>query len=201
MTTGRSNVLFLLGLCVFVTSCSTHLATRTDEPQVFSGPTPEMVDVSHGLGIPFGGIGTGFSVFGKYGFVDVYFDGRHLNSGDWRITRAPAAKPSFAFQISEGGKSTLLQETSLDWLPNAKPVEKVQAYADLPKGHFVLNKADSKLGLVMTAFSPMLPHDLTNSTIPVQVFDVTVENLQFRQWGREGVGGDRKSTRLNSSHL
>ena len=176
MTTRRTNVLFLFGLSVLVTSCSTHLARRADEPQVFIGPTPEMVDVSHGLGIPFGGIGTGFSVFGKYGFVDVYFDGRHLNSGDWRITRAPAAKPSFAFQISEGGKSTLLQETPLDWLANAQPVEKVRAYADLPKGHFVFDKADSKLGLVMTAFSPMLPHDLTNSTIPVQVFDVTVEN-------------------------
>ena len=92
MTSRRTNALFLLVLSVLVTSCSTHLVRLANEPQVFSGPTPEMVDVSHGLGIPFGGIGTGFSVFGKYGFVDVYFDGRHLNSGDWRITRAPDRK-------------------------------------------------------------------------------------------------------------
>ena len=135
-----------------------------------------MVDVSHGLGMPFGGIGTGFSVFGKYGFVDVYFDGRPLNGRDWRIDQPPTEKPSFAFQLTEGGKSTVLQETPVDWLANAQPVDKVQAYADLPKGHFIFEKAGSDLGLVMTGFSPMVPHDLTNSTIPVQVFDVTVEN-------------------------
>lgn len=60
-----------------------------------------MVDVSHGPGIPFGGIGAGFSVFGKYGFVDVYFDGRHLNANDWRIDRAPTEKPAFAFQLTD----------------------------------------------------------------------------------------------------
>jgi hypothetical protein len=32
------------------------------------------VDVSHGLGIPFGGIGTGYLAFGKYGFVKVNFN-------------------------------------------------------------------------------------------------------------------------------
>ena len=100
----------------------------------------------------------------------------HLNGSDWRIDRPPTDKPAFAFQLTEGGKSTVLQETPVDWLPNAQPVDKVRAYADLPKGHFVFEKAGSNLGLVMTGFSPMVPHDLANSTIPVQVFDVTVEN-------------------------
>ena len=152
------------------------VAGESKESAVFVAPSPEMVDVSHGPGMPFGGIGTGFSTFGKYGFVDVYFDGRALNGSDWRIDRAPRDKPSFAFQLTEGDKSTVLQETSVGWLTSAKPVDKVRAYADLPKGHFVFEKADSNLTLVATAFSPMVPHDLTNSTIPVQVFDVTVEN-------------------------
>ena len=143
---------------------------------IFAAPTPEMVDVSHGPGVPFGGIGTGFSVFGKYGFVDVYFDGRHLQASDWPIDRAPERKPEFAFELAEGGKSTVLQETPVAWLPGAQPVAQVLAYADLPKGHFVFKTADASLGLVMTGFSPMVPHDLANSTIPVQVFEVTVEN-------------------------
>jgi uncharacterized protein (DUF608 family) len=146
---------------------------------VFTGPTAEMVDTSHGLGIPFGGIGTGCSVFGKYGFVHVLFDGRHLDSdmnGDWRVTRAPKIKPTFAWQLSEGDKTIVLQESGLDWLPTAQTVDQVRAYADLPKGHFVFEKAGWNLGLVMTAFSPMTPHDLANSTLPVQVFDFTVEN-------------------------
>ena len=161
----------------FATSCATQPTARSDKnKEVFTAPTPEMVDVSHSPGIPFGGIGTGFSVFGKYGFVDMYFDGRHLDSGDWRIDRAPKLKPTFAFELTEKDKSIVLQETPVDWLTNAVPVDKVKAYADLPKGHFVFEKADDNLGVVMTAFSPMVPHDLTNSTIPVQVFDITVEN-------------------------
>jgi len=143
-------------------------------------PTAEMVDVSHGPGVPFGGIGTGFSVFGKYGFVDVYFDGRPLNGKDWNITRPPAEKPAFALELSEGDKSMVLQETPVEWLPNAEPVDKVRAYAALPKGHFILDKADSNLGIRMTGFSPMAPHDLANSTIPVQLFDVTLENRADR---------------------
>jgi len=159
----------------FAAACAAQPVASGESP-VFAAPSPDMVDVSHGPGIPFGGIGTGFSVFGKYGFVDVYFDGRSLNSRDWRIDRAPKDKPAFAFQLTEGDKSTVLQETAVDWLKDAQPVEKMQAYADLPKGHFVFEKADANLGLVMNAFSPMVPHDLANSTIPVQVFDVTVEN-------------------------
>ncbi len=151
-------------------------ANESGKSAPFKTPSPDMVDVSHGPGVPFGGIGTGFSVFGKYGFVDVYFDGRHLDSGDWPIDQAPKEKPSFAFQLTEGNKSTVLQETPVEWLGNAQPVDQVKAYADLPKGHFTFEKAGSNLGIVMTGFSPLAPHDLANSTIPVQVFEITVEN-------------------------
>ena len=169
---------------VSMLAATTTVPAAGKTPPVFTGPTAEMVDTSHGLGIPFGGIGTGFSVFGKYGFVDVLFDGRHLNSdrgGDWRVTRAPKAKPTFAWQLSEGDKDIVLQESGLDWLPNAQTVDQVRAYADLPKGHFVFEKAGLDLGLVMTAFSPMAPHDLANSTIPVQVFDLTLENKSAKK--------------------
>ena len=37
-------------------------------------PDDNCIDVSHGLGVPFGGIGTGYNVFGKYGFIDINFD-------------------------------------------------------------------------------------------------------------------------------
>lgn len=170
----------LLSLLLAV-SCSTRIMpSASNEFKVFIAPTAEMVDVSHGPGVPFGGIGTGFSVFGKYGFIDVYFDGHHLNGGNWRIDQAPKDKPTFAFELTEGDKNIVLQETSVAWLTNAQPVDKVHAYADLPKGHFVFEKAGSELGLVVSGFSPMVPHDLANSTIPLQVFDVTVENKAER---------------------
>src|SRR5450432_3173374 len=100
-----------------VAGCRTQPAGNGGkESAAFVAPSPEMVDVTHGPGIAFGGIGTGFSVFGKYGFVDVYFDGRHLDSNDWRIDRAPKAKPTFAFELTEGDKNIVLQETPVAWL-------------------------------------------------------------------------------------
>jgi uncharacterized protein (DUF608 family) len=172
----KLSILGALSLFLVAGCASRPAANGNKVSTVFTIPTPEMVDVSHGPGVPFGGIGTGFSVFGKYGFVDVYFDGRHLDSGDWRIDRAPKGKPSFAFQLTEDGYSTVLQQTPVAWLTNAQPVDSVKAYADLPKGHFVFEKAGADLGIVVGGFSPMVPHDLTNSTVPVQVFDVTLEN-------------------------
>ena len=33
------------------------------------------IDISHGLGVPFGGFGTGYFVFGRHGFVNFNLDG------------------------------------------------------------------------------------------------------------------------------
>jgi uncharacterized protein (DUF608 family) len=182
--------------CLFlIVGCASGpTGSGNENSAIFTVPTPEMVDVSHGPGVPFGAIGTGFSVFGKYGFVDVYFDGRHLNSRGWHIDRPPQERPKFAFELTEGDKSLVLQETPVDWLTNAQPVDQVKAYADLPKGYFVFEKAGANLGLAVTGFSPMVPHDLANSSIPVQVFDVTVENkgdqtrsFQLALWHRDAL--------------
>jgi len=174
--TWQISLLGMACLCLISGCASDPMGRGNPTSESITIPSPEMVDVTHGPGVPFGGIGTGFSVFGKYGFVDVYFDGRHLNGGDWHIDRPPKEKPAFAFELTEGDKSLVLQETPVDWLTNAQPVDQVKAYADLPKGYFVFEKAGANLGLTMTGFSPMVPHDLANSSIPVQVFDVTVEN-------------------------
>ena len=80
--------LFLAGI-----GTTPSVAARNPSPAVFVAPTAEMVDVSHGLAMPLGGIGTGFSVFGKYGFVDVYFDGRPSKRQRLEIDRAPRDKP------------------------------------------------------------------------------------------------------------
>ena len=36
--------------------------------------TADWVNVSHGVGVPFGAIGTGYGIFGRYGFVMPNFD-------------------------------------------------------------------------------------------------------------------------------
>ena len=92
-------------LCLIAGCASDPAGSRKAASETSMVPSQEMVDVTHGPGVPFGGIGTGFPVFGKYGFVDVYFDGRHLNSGDWHIDRPPKEKPAFAFELTGGDKS------------------------------------------------------------------------------------------------
>ena len=108
-----------------------------------------MVDTNCGLGIPFGGIGTGFSAFGKYGFVAILSNVRPLNTevgGDSEVAKAPHVKPAFAFVLNDGTNDAVLQETPLSWLANAVPVDKVLAYAILPKGCFVFEKTGLGLG-------------------------------------------------------
>ncbi len=148
----------------------------------------DFVDVSHSIGIPFGGIGTGYSVFGKYGFTRVNFDSapdkesfEYPGYGPrkvWDYLAEPERLPVWGFVLTEGDRGLFLQEKPLSWYwrTPAQPVDKVRAYACLPKGVFVFEKSDWELGLTMTAFSPMVPHDLANSTVPVQVFEITVEN-------------------------
>ena len=106
--TWQISLLGMACLCLISGCASDPMGRGNPTSESITVPSPEMVDVTHGPGVPFGGIGTGFSVFGKYGFVDVYFDGRHLNGGDWHIDRPPKEKPAFAFELTEGDKSLVL---------------------------------------------------------------------------------------------
>jgi uncharacterized protein (DUF608 family) len=144
------------------------------------------VDVSHGLGIPFGGIGTGYSVFGKYGFVKPNFDSipdratmDYNGKGpkeSFNYLDEPEHKAAYALLLRVDSTTHALQETPVPWVPNSIPARCVRAFAALPKGHFTFALSDPTIAVSMTAFSPMVPHDLRTSTIPVQVYDVTIYN-------------------------
>jgi uncharacterized protein (DUF608 family) len=145
---------------------------------------PGWVDVSHGLGVPLGGIGTGYSVFGKYGFVKVRFDGdptpegyRPRVPGSVDYTMEPEAKSSYSFLLSSEGKTYVLQQTPSSWKPEAIPFDSAFAYAFLPKGVVTFDRKEQDLRVTVSMFSPLIAHDLEASTTPVQIYDVTVENL------------------------
>lgn len=166
------------------------LSIHPGHAAAFAGPTPDMVDVSHGWGIPFGGIGTGYSMFGKYGFVRVnfnhapdHFEYSRDPASREDYTREPAAprKADFGFVLREGGSAALFAEKPAPWLPSAQPFDRISSYAYLPKGFFTFEKPQLQLNITLAAFSPMAPHDLANSTIPVQVFDFTIGNPTDRQ--------------------
>ncbi len=187
------------------------------------------VDVSHSLGFPLGGLGTGYSVFGRYGFVRVNFDGRPhdgVTAGTWEYTEAdanraaaaalksadeqqrhpqpagsspstaafwPVVKPadelqaapkspdgfarsSFGFVVRELGNTMVLQTNRASWLPDALPFESAEATALPPLGRVVFADSKAALKVRVEAFTPLVPHQVETSAIPVQVFDVEVEN-------------------------
>jgi uncharacterized protein (DUF608 family) len=101
---------------------------------------------------------------------------------DFQSPRFPA---DFAFFLSEGDVSYALQERPPVWRHRSArervvPVERVLAYAELPKAHFRFEHEALELDLVMSCFSPVIAHDLETSAIPVQVFDVILQNRSTR---------------------
>jgi len=189
------------------------------------------INVSESLGFPLGGVGTGYSAFGKYGFVRVNFEGKSkdgLADGEWEYTAEQvrkndlsfnkieqeltdaknAAAPvsprtlsrlqqrydkalivhkmatapegfvqsTYGFTIADGNDTYIVQTTPVNWKKEAIPFEIANISACLPKGHAVFTDPEANLQVSINAFAPMFPHDLVNSTLPVQVFDVTVSN-------------------------
>ncbi len=72
----------------------------------------------------------------------------------------------------------MLQTNAAPWLEKASTFERAETKVFLPRGQVVFRDAQSGLRVDVDAFTPLLPHDLKTSEIPVQVFDVTVENTQ-----------------------
>jgi len=160
--------------------------TRSSVKQVIPGDckAPGWVDVSHGIGIPLGTLGAGYSVFGKFGFVKVHFDGDPTPEsyhtkvpGLVDYTMEPETKSSYGFLLTCEGKTYVLQQTPAAWKPEAIPFDAVFAYAFLPKGVVTFDRKEQDLRVTVNMFSPLIAHDLATSTTPVQIYDVTVENL------------------------
>jgi len=138
----------------------------------------------NGFGIPFGGLGTGYGVFGRYGFLRENFNSTpdvapalYPACGEefWQYNDNPAFAAPYAFILKVDGKEYVLQEQKLEWLPQAKPVKKVEVEAEMPKGYFRFRGIPG-VEVKMTAFSPLIPGDISESNIPVQVFDFELKN-------------------------
>ena len=144
----------------------------------------EWVDVSHGIGVPFGGIGTGYCVFGRYGFVNVNFDSvpdreqsmSYPRGELWRYDRIPDEEQDFALMMSENGRHLLLQDKCPQWLKDAECAENVKAHALMPMGYFTFEAPGWDVDIAVSAFSPLIPHNLDDSSVPVVIFDITLVN-------------------------
>lgn len=139
------------------------------------------VDVSQSQGVPLGGLGNGYVMYGKYGFIranldswpDKYSYGFGTPESIWGYYKKPDAKfeAPWEFVITEGeNKWRLIADGSLDGF------EYMTAFAYLPKSVFNLTDENKGFNVTIKAFTPLIPHELIISNTPVQIFDITIQN-------------------------
>ena len=145
---------------------------------------PSIVDVSHGEGVPIGTLGSGHSVFGRSGFQRLAFRDAPDMGPDFHN---PRLRADFGFYLVDGNQAYVLQDKAMPPRATdapataARPMDRVFAYAGLPKAHFRFEHDELDLGIVATAYSPLIAHDLESSSTPVQIFEITIHNPSTRR--------------------
>ena len=147
--------------------------------------TDNWVDVSHSIGIPFGGIGTGYGVLGKFGFVLPEFDSapckgkyddfNRIENYDYLNLHGKDNSNFLDILLVTDGTEYVFQGEKTD-NTTAQTADEFVSYEFLPFG---MHKASFKKididGEILT-YSPMIPHNLSESSIPVLCIEIELKN-------------------------
>ena len=127
-------------------------------------------------GVPLGGIGAGKVELTREGF----FTAATINNNqDSPIYRMPGS--FFAIQVEEERSvGRLLQTKPVDQL--LVPVQNIESECVFPEAHLRYRDAALPITLELDAFSPHIPQDVDNSSLPCSFFRFTLSNP-----GREAV--------------
>lgn len=153
----RSTFAFTIALAV----CSALHAA----PQAIHSLEEARIDVSHSLGFPLGGLGTGYVAFGQYGFVREFLGDREPDSmspGTWEYT-AKDAKESAAPALAEATK--LLEEAKSAATPSA-PAVLAKLEKSLAKAKIASDQAASPAGFAPSNFGFVI-RDIPGETVSV----------------------------------
>ena len=153
--------------------------------------TDNWVDVSHSIGIPFGGIGTGYGVLGKYGFVLPEFNsapckGKYdnfntLENYDYLKLHGRDNRNFLELSLSADNEVYVFQGEKTD-NTKAQTADEFVSYEFLPFG---IHKAYfEKLGIEaeILTYSPMIPHNLSESSIPVLCIEIELKNESVKEF-------------------
>lgn len=148
----------------------------------------EFVDVSHSIGIPFGGIGTGYGVLGRYGFVMPNFKSMP-NEGKYENLNAIGHYDYIKLHGDDKRNfmSLILTIDDVDYVfqkennVNVNTADEFISLELLPFGkHKAVYKA-ANMVVEMLAYSPMIPYNLSESSIPVFCMEIKVTNLNKKK--------------------
>ena len=145
--------------------------------------TENWVNVSHGVGVPFGAIGTGYGMLGRYGFVMPNFDsfpcqGKYspfgvLENYDYLALHEKDRKNFLELSVLTGGKKYYFQQELLGQTDGIA-AERVVSHEFLPFSHHAADFGSFRVEIL--AFTPLIPHDLQESTTPAVCMEFTVIN-------------------------
>ena len=147
--------------------------------------TENWVNVSHSIGVPFGGIGTGYGVFGKFGFVlpefnstpcaGKYDDFNRIENYDYLALHGKDNKNflTLAFQTEDAEYAIQGEKTDNTTEMTA---DDFTSYELLPFGQHNALFHELNLEVKMLTYSPLIPYNLSESSIPVFCMEICLKN-------------------------
>ena len=145
--------------------------------------TENWVPVSHGVGVPFGAIGTGYGMLGRYGFVMPNFDsfpcqGKYspfslLENYDYLELHEKDRKNFLELSVSTNGTKYYLQQELLGQTDGVA-ADAIVSHEFLPFSYHVADF--DRFRMEILALTPLIPHDLQESTTPALCMEITVTN-------------------------
>lgn len=140
------------------------------------------INVVHSVGAPLGGIGTGYFVYGKYGFTHFNLNGfpEQKQTADyphtdlWNYTTDDPEAAPIALYAEIGGNRYYLQE-KLPSFAKGTVSECIESKAYMP---LVFSSFDTgeQVRVNMLMYSSVKPHDLKNTSVPACVIKFELVN-------------------------
>ncbi len=155
--------------------------------------TNEWINVSHSIGAPFGGMGTGYGVLGKYGFVLPNFNsipcvGRYdrycdLPNYDYLDLHGNDRKNFLRLHIKNGEREYAFQSEVLD--DTTIPADTFTSYSFLPFTEHVAEYNEANFRVGMLTYSPLIAYDISESSIPALCMEICITNQSDRDMDLE----------------
>lgn len=155
--------------------------------------TNEWINVSHSIGAPFGGMGTGYGVLGKYGFVLPNFNsipcvGRYdrycdLPNYDYLDLHGNDRKNFLRLHIKNGEREYAFQSEVLD--DTTIPADTFTSYSFLPFTEHVAEYNEANFCVGMLTYSPLIAYDISESSIPALCMEICITNQSDRDMDLE----------------
>ena len=147
--------------------------------------TENWVSISHGVGAPFGTIGSGYGMIGRYGFVMPNFDsypcqGKYepftiLEHYDYLELHGKDRFNFLELSVTVDGKKYYFQQELLGQT-DGMAADSVTSHALLPFSHHLATFGAAGFDVELLLWTPLIPHELEISTTPAACMQIRVHN-------------------------